>query len=62
MVSEPDTGPQRGVDFGGNPTSIGERRECQRGRWGPKGGRIVMSHTGWGGEQTTIYNGVETFP
>ena len=21
-----------------------------------------MSHIGWGGEQTTIYNGVETFP
>ena len=22
----------------------------------------VMSHIGWGGEQTTIYKGVETFP
>ena len=22
----------------------------------------VMSHIGWGGEQTTIYEGVETFP
>ena len=22
---------------------------------------IVMSHIGWGGEQTTIYKGVETF-
>ena len=21
-----------------------------------------MSHVGWGGEQTTIYKGVETFP
>ena len=26
------------------------------GRW------IVMSHIGWGGEQTTIYKGVKTFP
>ena len=24
--------------------------------------RIVMSDIGWGGEQTTIYKGVETFP
>ena len=23
---------------------------------------VVMSHIGWGGEQTTIYKGVETFP
>ena len=23
---------------------------------------IVMSHIDWGGEQTTIYKGVETFP
>ena len=23
---------------------------------------IVMSHIGWGGEQITIYKGVETFP
>ena len=22
----------------------------------------VMSHIGWGGEQTPIYKGVETFP
>ena len=29
---------------------------------GPEGGWIVMSHIGWGGEQTTIYKGVETFP
>ena len=27
-----------------------------------EGGWIVMSHIGWGGEQTTIYKGVETFP
>ena len=29
---------------------------------GPEGGWIVMSHIGWGGEQTTIYKGVKTFP
>ena len=23
---------------------------------------IVMSHIGWGGEQITLYKGVETFP
>ena len=29
---------------------------------GPKRGWIVMSHIGWGGEQNTLYKGVETFP
>ena len=29
---------------------------------GPEGGWIVMFHIGWGGEQTTIYKGAETFP
>ena len=28
----------------------------------PKGGWIVMSHIGWGGEQNTFYKGMETFP
>ena len=28
---------------------------------GPEGGWIVMSHIGWGGKQTTIYKGVETW-
>ena len=28
---------------------------------GPEGGWIVMSHIGWGEEQTTIYKCVETF-
>ena len=27
---------------------------------GPEGGWIVMSHIGWGGEQITLYKGVET--
>ena len=74
----------RGGGFGGGPASIGGRKECQRGRWapkggglsridwrkervpartlGPEGGWIVMFHIGWGGEQTTVYKGVETFP
>ena len=54
-----DAGPQRDR-FGGGPTSIGGRKECQRGRW-PRKGWIVMSHISWGGEQTTIYKGVKTF-
>jgi len=29
---------------------------------GLEGGWIAMSHIGWGGEQITIYKGVETFP
>ena len=28
---------------------------------GPEGGWILMSHIGWGGEQITLYKGVETF-
>jgi len=29
-----------GGGFGGGPTSIGGRKECQRGRWAPKGGGL----------------------
>ena len=43
-------GPIRG-GFGGGPTSIGERNECQRGRWALKGVDYNVPH-GWGGEQT----------
>ena len=32
-------GPEGG-GFGGDPTSIGERKECQRGRWASKGGGL----------------------
>ena len=32
--------PERG-GFGGSPTSIGGRKECQRGRWAPKGGGLL---------------------
>ena len=41
-----------GGGFGRGLTSIGERNECQRGRW---------ALNGWGGEQNTLYKGVETF-
>ena len=62
MVSEPDTGqcaseevvPRRGVDTrrctSGGPTSIGERNECQRGRWALKGVDCVIPH--WLGRRT----------
>ena len=39
----------KGSGFGGGPTLIGERKDCRRGRWVPKGGWIVTSHIGWGG-------------
>ena len=32
-------GPE-GDGFGGGPTSIVERNECQRGRWAPKEGGL----------------------
>ena len=69
--------PQRGVDTGGVPvrmldpeggwiwgrSHIDWRKERVPARTlGLEGGWIVMSHIGWGGEQTTIYKGVETFP
>ena len=38
-----DAGPQRGR-FGGDPTSIGGRKECQRGCWAPKGVDCDVSH------------------
>ena len=48
MVSKLDTEPQRGVDFGGDPTSIGGRKEyLGRYKWyqsqtlDPKGGWIL---------------------
>ena len=56
-----DVGTQRGVDLG--RSHIDWRKERVPARTlGPSGGWIVMSHVGWGGEQTTIYMGVETFP
>ena len=51
----------RGGGFGGGSTSIGGKKECQRGRWAPEGGLTMMSHIGWGVEQTAIYKGVEAF-
>ena len=45
-------GPEGGR-FGGGPTSIGERNECQQGRWVPKGG-------GFGGDLTSVGEENET--
>ena len=52
----------KGGGFGAGPTSIGEMNECQRGRWAPKGGWIVMSHIGWGGEQKHPLKGCGNLP
>ena len=30
----------KGGGFGSGPTSIGGSKECQRGRWTPKGGEL----------------------
>ena len=56
-----DAGPQRGWIWG--RSHIDWRKERGPARTlGPEGGWIVKSHIGWGGEQTTIYKDVETFP
>ena len=52
-------GPEGG-GLGGGPTSIGERNEGQRGRWG-KGVDCEIPHR-LGGERNTLYKGVETSP
>ena len=56
-----DAGPQRGVDLEAVPHRLEEEKSASEDA-GPRRGWIVMSHIGWGGEQTTIYKGVETFP
>ena len=40
----------KGGGFGGGPTSIGERKECQRGCWAPKGVDCDVPH--WLGRRT----------
>ena len=55
-----DAGPQRGVDLGAVPHRLEEGKSASEDA-GPRRGWIVMSHIGWGGKQTTIYKGVETF-
>ena len=54
-----DAGPQRELDLGVVPHRLEEGKSVSEDA-GPKGGWIVMSHIGWGGEETTIYKGVET--
>ena len=56
-----DAEPQTGVDLGVVPHRLEEgKNACED--VGPRRGWIVMSHIGWGGEQITLYKGVETFP
>ena len=43
-----DAGP-KGGGFGGDPTSIGGRKECQRGHWAPKG--VDCDVPTWVGEE-----------
>ena len=56
-----DAGPQRGVDLGAVPHRLDKGMSASEDA-GPEGGWIVVSHIGWGGEQITLYRGVETFP
>ena len=51
----------KGVDLEAIPHRLEERKSVSENA-GPEGGWIVMSHIGWGGEQTIIYKGMETFP
>ena len=50
----------KGGGFRADPHRLEEERVSTR-TFGPEGGWIVMSHIDWGGEQITIYKGVETF-
>ena len=73
MVSEPDiercaskeAEPRRGWIRGSVPVRTldpkGVDWECQR-MLGSKGGWIVRSHIGWGGEPSMLYKDVETSP
>ena len=56
-----NVGPQREVDLGAVPHRLEEGKSASEDA-GSRRGWIVMSHIGWGGEQTTIYKGVKTFP
>ena len=56
-----DAGPQRGWIWGRSHIDWIKEQVPAR-TLGPEGGWIVMSHIGWGGEQITLYKGVETFP
>ena len=51
-------GPQRVVDLGAVPHRLEEEKSVNEDA-GPQRGWIVMSHIGWGGEQITLYKGVE---
>ena len=55
-----DAGPRRGVDVA-VPHRLEEGNSASEDT-DPEWEWIVMSHISWGGEQNTIYKGVETFP
>jgi len=55
-----DAGFQMGWFWGVVPHQLEEGKSANENT-GSQRGWIVMSHIGWGGEQTTIYKGVETF-
>ena len=56
-----DAGPQRGVGLGAVPHRLEKGKSTSEDAEPAPKGWIVMSHIGWGGEQTTIYKGVKTF-
>ena len=47
----------KGVDLGSVPHQLEEGKSASKDARSRRGW-IVMSHVGWGGEQTTIYKGV----
>ena len=49
-----------GVDLVGVPHQL-EKEKSSSEDVGPRRGWIVTSHIGWGGEQNTLWKGVETF-
>ena len=55
-----DAWPQTGWILGAVPPRLEEGKSASEDA-GPRRGWIVMFHIDWGGEQATIYKGVETF-
>ena len=51
----------KGMDLGAVRHRLEEGKSASEDA-GLEGEWIVMSHVGWGGEQTILYKGVETFP
>ena len=53
--------PKGGGGGGAGGVADWRKKQVPTRTLGSEGGWIVMSHIGWGGEQTTLYKGVETF-